>query len=181
MVLAFHGRALDRFIFASRILAVTQIRLAVKSSTMELLKIFPHLNAALNLLSGVFLVSGFVNILRKRKDVHRICMLTASVVSMLFLVSYISHHSLRSYYFGLGPTRFSGEGLIRPIYFTVLSTHTILAALITPFVIMTLWRALKGRFESHKRLARLVFPIWLYVSITGVVVYLLLYQLYPSK
>jgi uncharacterized membrane protein YozB (DUF420 family) len=105
-------------------------------------------------------------------------MLTASSISALFLISYISHHALRTYYFGLGPTRFTGEGLSRPIYFTILTSHTILAALVAPFVIATLYRGLKGRFEQHKRLARLVYPVWLYVSITGVIVYLMLYQIY---
>jgi uncharacterized membrane protein YozB (DUF420 family) len=80
----------------------------------------------------------------------------------------------------LGPTRFTAEGIIRPVYFTILTTHTILAALIGPFIIVTLWRALKGKFEIHRRLARFVFPVWLYVSTTGVIVYLLLYQFYPA-
>jgi uncharacterized membrane protein YozB (DUF420 family) len=88
---------------------------------------------------------------------------------------------LRTYYFGLGPTRFTGEGLIRPIYFTILTSHTILAALVGPFVILTLIRGIKGRIEAHRRLARLVFPVWLYVAITGVTVYLLLYQIYPAR
>jgi uncharacterized membrane protein YozB (DUF420 family) len=148
---------------------------------MELLGIFPHLNATLNALSGVFVLSGFVFIRRKRISAHRFCMLSAAAVSAVFLVSYLSHHSLRTYYFGLGPTKFTGEGLVRPIYFTILTSHTILAALITPFVLRTLWLGIKGRYEKHKKLARLVFPIWLYVSITGVLVYLLLYQLYPAQ
>ena len=146
----------------------------------DLLSIFPHLNAALNALSGLFLCTGFVFILRKRVGVHRFCMIAASSVSALFLCSYLAYHSLRTYYFGLGPTRFTGMGIIRPIYFTILTSHTILAAIVTPFVIWTLIRALKGRFDAHRRLARLVFPVWLYVSVTGVVVYLLLYQFYPA-
>jgi len=148
---------------------------------MDLLQIFPHLNAALNATSGIFLVSGFYFIMRKKVQEHRFCMLSAAAVSGLFLVSYIAYHSLRTYYFGLGPTRFTGEGLIRPIYFTILTSHTILAALVAPFVIMTLRRALKGRFGAHRNLARLVFPVWLYVSVTGVIVYLMLYQLYPAR
>jgi uncharacterized membrane protein YozB (DUF420 family) len=145
---------------------------------MDLLQIFPHLNALLNATSGVFLMCGFVFILKKRVREHRFCMLSASTISALFLVSYLTHHALRTYYFGLGPTRFTGAGLARPVYFTILTSHTILAAVIGPFVIATLYRALKGRFDDHRRLARLVFPIWLYVSITGVVVYLMLYQIY---
>lgn len=148
---------------------------------MDLLQIFPHLNASLNGLSGLFLLTGFVFILKRRVHEHRFCMLASSSISALFLLSYLTHHALRTYYFGLGPTKFTGEGLIRPIYFTILTSHTILAALVAPFVIMTLRRALKGRFDAHRTLARLVFPVWLYVSVTGVVVYLLLYQLYPAR
>lgn len=148
---------------------------------MELLKIFPHLNASLNALSGLFLLTGFYFIIRRRVAAHRLCMLSASTVSAAFLVSYLTHHALRTYYLGLAPTRFTGEGVIRPIYFTILTSHTVLAALVAPFVIATLWRALKGRYDSHRRLARLVFPVWIYVSVTGVIVYLLLYQIYPAK
>jgi|ERR1043166_1087526 uncharacterized membrane protein YozB (DUF420 family) len=148
---------------------------------MDLLQIFPHLNAALNGLSGIFLLSGFYLILKRRIAQHRFCMLTASIISALFLVSYVLHHALRTYYFGLGATKFTGEGLIRPIYFTILTTHTFLAVLVAPFVVMTLRRGLKGRYDKHKKLARLVFPVWLYVSVTGVIVYLLLYQFYPAR
>ena len=145
---------------------------------MELLQIFPHLNALLNATSGLFLISGFVMILRRRVQQHRFCMLAASSISALFLVSYVTHHAVRTYYFGLGPTKFAGEGLARPIYMTILTSHTVLAAVIGPFVIATLYRGLKGNFDRHRRLARLVFPVWLYVSITGVIVYLMLYQIY---
>ncbi|CAN5655643.1 hypothetical protein BH24ACI3_BH24ACI3_12180 [soil metagenome] len=147
---------------------------------MDLLYIFPHLNASLNALAGVFIVTGFYFIRRNEIAKHRFCMLTASIVSAVFLVSYLSHHALRSYYFGIGPTRFSGEGFIRPVYFTILTSHTILAALVTPFVLRTLYLGLKGRFDKHKKIARLVFPVWLYVSVSGVVVYLILYQFYPA-
>ncbi len=145
-----------------------------------LLDVFPHLNASLNGLSSLFLMVGFFFIIRKRVAAHRLCMLSASITSAVFLACYLAHHAIRSYYFGIGPTRFTGEGLVRPIYFTILTSHTILAALVTPFVLLTLWRGLKGQYEKHKRFARYVFPVWLYVSITGVVVYLLLYQLYPT-
>ena len=147
---------------------------------MDLLHIFPHLNAFLNASSGVFLLFGLYFILKRRVAAHRACMLTASCISAAFLVSYLSYHTLRTYYFGLGPTKFTGEGLSRPIYFTILTSHTILAAVVAPMVLVTLWRALKGNYEKHKRLARLTYPIWLYVSITGVMVYVMLYQLYPS-
>lgn len=148
---------------------------------MELLGIFPHLNAALNASSGVFLICGFYFIRTSQIARHRVCMLTASSISAAFLVSYISHHALRTYYFGLGPTRFTGVGITRPIYFTILTSHTILAALVTPFVLRTLWLGLKMRADKHRKLARLIFPVWLYVSMTGVVVYILLYHLYPAK
>lgn len=149
--------------------------------SIDLLSVFPHLNAALNALSAVFLFCGFIFIMRSEIHKHRLCMLTASGLSGLFLLSYISYHALRTYYFGLGPTRFTGTSLSRPLYFTVLTSHTILAAIVAPFVAWTLWRALKGSFDKHKRLARLVFPVWIYVSVTGVIVYLMLYQLYPAR
>ena len=147
---------------------------------MELLSIFPHLNAALNATSGFFLICGFYNIQKQQIARHRACMLTASSISAVFLVSYLTHHALRTYYFGLGPTRFTGEGLARPAYMTILMSHTFLAALVAPFVIRTLWLGLKMRADKHRNLARLVFPIWLYVSFTGVIVYLMLYQLFPA-
>jgi len=148
---------------------------------MDILSVFPHLNASLNALSAIFLVCGFYFIMRTEIHKHRLCMLTASVLSGLFLISYVAYHSIRTYYFGLGPTRFGGTGLSRPIYFTILTSHTFLATAVAPFVVWTLWRALKGNFEKHKRLARLVFPVWIYVSVTGVIVYLMLYQIYPAK
>ena len=119
--------------------------------------------------------------MRTKVREHRFCMLSASIVSALFLISYIAHHAVRTYYFGLGPTKFTGEGIIRPVYFTILTSHTILAALVAPFVVWTLIRALKGNFDGHRKLARLTFPVWLYVSVTGVIVYLMLYQIYPAR
>lgn len=148
---------------------------------MDLLQIFPHLNAFLNALSGTLLIAGIYFILARQVKRHRVCMLAASTVSALFLLSYVSFHTLRSYYFGIGPTKFTGTGLARPIYFTILTSHTILAVFVAPFVLLTLRRGLKGRFDEHRRLARLVYPVWLYVSITGVIVYLMLYHLYPAR
>ena len=148
---------------------------------MEYLKIFPHLNAALNATSAFFLLLGFVFVKRKMIMAHRASMLTAFTLSALFLACYLTYHALRTYYFGLGPTRFTGEGIARPIYFIILTTHTILAVVVAPFILLTLYRALKAKFEVHRRIARVVFPIWLYVSITGVIVYLMLYQLYPAR
>ena len=148
---------------------------------MDLLSIFPHLNALLNATSGVFLLVGFYYIRTGQIVRHRAAMITASSISAMFLVSYVSHHAVRTYLYGMGPTKFTGEGLIRPVYFTILTSHTFLAALVAPFVLLTLWRGLKGNYEKHKKVARLVFPAWLYVSVTGVLVYLLLYQFYPAR
>ena len=105
----------------------------------------------------------------------------AATVSSVFLISYLTYHALRTYYFGLGPTRFTGEGVVRPIYFTILTSHTILAAAAAPLVLFTLYRTLKGDFDKHRNMARYTYPIWLYVSITGVIVYVFLYQLYPAR
>jgi len=148
---------------------------------VNLLDVFPHLNAGLNALSSVFLLAGFYFIMATQVKKHRACMLTAATLSAIFLVSYISYHSLRTYYFGLGPTRFTGNGIVRPIYFTILTSHTMLAAAVAPLVILTLYRGLRANFDKHRNIARYTFLIWLYVSITGVVVYIFLYHLYPTR
>lgn len=135
----------------------------------------PHLNAVLNGLSAVFLVTGFLFIRRGKVRQHRIMMMAALTSSVLFLISYLTYHFV---FHGL--TRFNGQGIIRPIYFIILFTHTVLAAAIVPFVLLTVARALRRDFVRHRRIARWTFPLWLYVSVTGVVVYLILYQLYPS-
>ena len=136
--------------------------------------VLPHLNAVLNASSFVLLSSGYYFIRRKRVFAHRNCQLAALTASVLFLVSYIVYHSHH------GVTKFAGQGIVRPIYFTILYTHTFLAAVIVPLVIVTVRRAKRGDFQRHKRIARWTLPLWLYVSITGVVVYLMLYHLYPS-
>ncbi|MDT7602131.1 MAG: cytochrome c oxidase subunit [Acidobacteriota bacterium] len=135
----------------------------------------PHLNACLNATSGILLFAGFYFIRRGRVTAHLRCMTAALVVSVIFLVSYVVYHSQH------GTTRFAGQGLIRPVYFTILLTHTVLAATIVPFVAVTIRRAWRGDFVRHRKIARWTFPLWAYVSVTGVVVYLLLYQLYPSR
>ena len=132
----------------------------------------PAVNATLNGIGAVFLVTGYLMIRRRRIGAHRACMLAAFVCSTLFLTSYLIYH----YY--AGSTPFPGTGLIRPLYFFILITHVALAVLVPPLAIMTLWRAWKERFKDHAHLARWTLPIWLYVSVTGVVVYLMLYQLY---
>jgi uncharacterized membrane protein YozB (DUF420 family) len=133
----------------------------------------PTMNALLNATSGVLLVVGYVFIRRRKVTLHKICMLSAFVASCLFLVSYLT---LRYY---AGMTRFTGQGWIRPVYFTILTSHTILAAGILPLALITLSRALRGRFDRHARIARWTLPLWLYVSVTGVLVYWILYRLYP--
>ena len=137
--------------------------------------VLPHLNATLNASSFVLLSSGYYFIRQKRVVAHRNCQIAALTASVLFLVSYIVYHAHH------GTTRFTGQGIARPIYFTILTTHTFLAAVIVPFVIITVRRAKRGDFLRHKAIARWTLPMWLYVSITGVVVYLMLYHLYPSR
>jgi uncharacterized membrane protein YozB (DUF420 family) len=133
-----------------------------------------HLNAALNFLSAAFLIFGFVFIKSRNIKAHKVSMLCAFASSSLFLISYLVYH------YQVGSVPFKGQGPVRVIYFTILLTHTILAAAVVPLVLITLSRALKERFEAHRRLARWTFPIWLYVSLTGVVVYWMLYWLVPS-
>lgn len=135
------------------------------------LESLPTIDAFLNAASTVLLVTGYVMIRGKRIAAHRACMLSALACSVLFLIGYLTYH------FQVGTTRYDGEGILRPIYFTILTTHTILAMVLGPMVIITLVRALRERFDRHKAIARWTLPIWLYVSVTGVVVYLMLYQL----
>jgi uncharacterized membrane protein YozB (DUF420 family) len=130
----------------------------------------PALNAALNATAGVLLAAGFVLIRARRIELHRRCMIAACVVSTLFLVSYVVYHAQ------VGSVRFTRQGLVRPVYFTILLTHVVLAAAVLPMAILTLWRGLARRFPSHRAIARWTFPIWMYVSVSGVLVYVLLYQ-----
>lgn len=135
------------------------------------LSFLPTLEAILNGASAVLLVTGYRFIRRKQVGVHRACMLAAVAASVLFLGSYVTYHALR------GTTRFLGQGWIRPLYFVILISHTILAAVIVPLVLVTLSRALRRDFDNHRKIARWTLPIWLYVSVTGVVVYLMLYHM----
>jgi len=131
----------------------------------------PAVNATLNALSSVWLAVGYIFIRQKKITAHRFCMLGALTTSALFLISYLTYH----YHAGSKP--FAGQGVIRTVYFTILLTHTVLATAIVPLALMTLSRALKERFDKHKRIARWTLPIWFYVSVTGVVVYFMLYQM----
>jgi len=139
-----------------------------------LIDLLPSLNALLNSTSAVLLVIGHRKLRQGFPLVHRRFMISAFSVSILFLISYIIYHISH------GTTRFLGEGWIRPVYFTILISHTILAACVPPLAVITLRFGLKNRVEAHKKIARWAYPIWLYVSVTGVIVYLLLYQAYPQ-
>ena len=130
----------------------------------------PTVNAVLNGTSAVLLVFGYLFIRRKKVNLHKACMVSAFVISTLFLVSYLIYH----YHAGSKP--FPGEGWTRPLYFAILISHVILATVTLPLSIVTLGRGLRGRFEKHRSIARWALPIWLYVSVTGVAVYLMLYR-----
>lgn len=135
----------------------------------------PAVNATLNGLSAVFLSFGYYFIKAKKPIPHRNSMLAAFVTSTVFLACYLTYHfSVRVV------TKFQGQGWIRPVYFFILITHIILAVIIVPMILVTLNRGLRARFDTHKRIARLTWPLWMYVSVTGVIVYLLLYQIYPT-
>ena len=135
----------------------------------------PAVNACLNGLSAVFLMTGYVFIRRGNKIAHRNCMVSAFVTSTIFLICYLTYHfTVRTV------TRFEKPEWFRPIYLTILLTHTLLAVVIVPLVLMTLGRAVKQRFDLHKKIARWTWPLWMYVSVTGVVIYLLLYQIFPQ-
>ena len=142
---------------------------------MNYIYALPHLNATLNAISAILLLFGFVQIRKRNIPAHKRFMLSACVSSTLFLISYVTYHSF------YGSTTFKGQGWIRPLYFIILLTHTVLAVVIVPMILITLSRALKERFDGHRRVARWTLPLWLYVSVTGVIVYLLLYQIYPSR
>jgi uncharacterized membrane protein YozB (DUF420 family) len=134
----------------------------------------PHVNASLNATSGILITAGFIFIKKGRREAHRRCMVAAVCSSALFLISYIIYHYTAKI------TLFAGQGWIRPVYFTILISHTALAVVLAPLVVMTVRRAVRGEFERHRRLAKITFPLWLYVSVTGVVVYWFLYHGWPS-
>jgi len=133
----------------------------------------PTVNAILNSLCTVLLLTGFGFIRARRIVAHRRCMWAALTTSVLFLVSYLTYHAQ------VGSIRFTAPGWIRPVYFTILLSHTILAVAIVPMVLLTLRRALREQFDRHRKLARWTLPVWLYVSVTGVVIYVLLYHAFP--
>ena len=140
----------------------------------------PAVNACLNGLSAVLLTTGFIFIKRDNKIAHRNCMIAALVTSTVFLACYLTYHYKMKQVYGEAHTKFLDPAWFRPIYLTILFTHLLGAFAIVPLVIMTTSRALRERFDAHKKIARWTWPIWMYVSVTGVVIYLLLYQIYPQ-
>jgi uncharacterized membrane protein YozB (DUF420 family) len=130
----------------------------------------PAVNATLNGISGLLLLVGYVLIRKRQLERHRQVMLAAFATSALFLLCYVVYHAQ------VGSVRFTRQGIVRPIYFTILVTHVVLAAAVLPLALMTLSRALAARFARHRAIARWTWPIWMYVSVTGVLVYVLLYQ-----
>jgi len=136
--------------------------------------IFPVINATLNGTSAVLIATGRVLIRRGQVAAHRAFMIAAVVCSSAFLVSYLWYHA------HVGSVHFRGQGVARPVYFAILISHTLLAAVVVPLVIVTLVRGLRARFDRHRAIARWTYPIWLYVSVTGVVIYVMLYHLYAA-
>ncbi len=132
----------------------------------------PTLNATLNAISALLLSVGYVFIRRKERQRHKACMLAAFAMSVLFLISYVAYHAQ------VGSKPFPGHGVMRAIYFSVLIPHVLLAATIVPLALITLSRGLSNRIDAHRRIARWTLPIWLFVSVTGVIVYLMLYEMY---
>jgi len=136
--------------------------------------IFPVINATLNGTSAVLIATGRGLIRRGNMAAHRACMIAAVICSSAFLVSYLWYHA------HVGSVHFQGRGFVRPVYFAILISHTSLALVVVPLVIVTLVRALRGRYDRHRAIARWTYPIWLYVSVTGVVIYVMLYHLYAA-
>ncbi len=132
------------------------------------------MNAALNGTTAALITTGRVLIRRGRVMAHRACMIAAVICSAGFLGSYVWYHA------HVGNVRFQGQGAVRPVYFAILISHTLLAAVVVPLVIVTLTRGLRARFDRHRAIARWTYPIWLYVSITGVVIYVMLYHIYAA-
>lgn len=152
------------------VVALKNIELAVSPGFD--IHIFAHINAVINSCVSILLVAGLLAVKNRRYVLHKQIMLTAIFLSVLFLLSYICHHLLA------GDTKFGGEGWVRPVYFFILITHIILAAIILPFILFTSYRALIAEWPAHRKLAKLTWPIWFYVSVTGVIVYLMISPYY---
>ncbi|MGO9587724.1 MAG: DUF420 domain-containing protein [Limisphaerales bacterium] len=141
----------------------------------------PAVNASLNGLSAIFLTLGYIFIRQKNKIAHRNCMVAAFITSIVFLICYLTYHTYLGVVLHRGPTRFLEPQWFRPIYLAILLTHTLLAIVIVPLILVTLCRAWRQQFDTHKAIARWTWPLWMYVSVTGVVVYWLLYIKFPQK
>lgn len=141
----------------------------------------PAVNGSLNALSTLFLTAGYIFIRRKNQIAHRNCMVGALITSTLFLICYLTYHFYLAYVLHKGPTRFVDPAWFRPVYLVILLTHTLLAVVILPMVLMSVFYAIKGRFEKHRKIARWTWPLWMYVSFTGVLIYFLLYQIFPQS
>ena len=161
--------AVSVIVFAA-IVALGKIKLAVHLGFNE--HIFARINAAINSAVSLLLLSGLIAVKNKKYLLHKRIMLTAIILSCLFLISYICHHLFT------GETKFGGEGSIRYVYYFILGTHIILAAIILPFILFTAYRSMIGEFARHKKLARITWPIWFYVAVTGVVVYFMISPYY---
>ncbi|HWN87757.1 MAG TPA: DUF420 domain-containing protein [Chitinophagaceae bacterium] len=161
--------AVSVIVFAA-IVALGKIKLAVHLGFDE--HIFARINAAINSAVSLLLLSGLIAVKNKKYLLHKRIMITAIILSSLFLVSYICHHLFT------GETKFGGTGTIRYVYYFILGTHIILAAIILPFILFTAYRSMIGEFERHKKLARITWPIWFYVAVTGVVVYFMISPYY---
>jgi putative membrane protein len=135
---------------------------------------FPLINAILNATAAFFLVAGFIAVKQRKLELHKKLMRAAFVFSALFLADYLYYH------FNYPSQKFGGQGWIRPLYFTILISHIILAVVILPFILRMVWLATQSRFQEHARIARWIWPLWMYTSVTGVLVYLMLYQWFPS-
>jgi uncharacterized membrane protein YozB (DUF420 family) len=137
------------------------------------ISILPHFQASMNLLCTASLLTGYYFIKKENKEAHMKCMVTALTASAIFLVSYLYYH------YNVGTYRFGGVGSIRTVYFTILLTHTVLSVVMLPMIALTVYRAYRQDFERHPKIARWTLPIWLYVSVTGIIIYTMLYHLYP--
>ncbi len=141
----------------------------------EIIPYLPHFQAMLNTAAALLLGAGYYFIRNKKRGQHRLCMAIALVTSTVFMVSYLTYHAR------VGYLPFAGQGLIRPFYFTLLASHVILAAVIVPMVFSTVYFAITGNFSKHPRLARWTLPLWIYVSVTGVLIYILGFHIYTSE
>jgi protein SCO1 len=153
------------------------VTLILAAELPDWLTALPAINASLNSLATVLLVTGFLLIKQGKRDAHRNVMLTAFAVSVVFLVCYLTYHAGLHHYTGERGKPFTGTGAARTVYFTILISHVILAAVVPFLAVITIYRGLKADWVRHKKIAKVTFPVWLYVSITGVVIYLMLYHL----